>query len=49
MEVDCPDSDHRRIVIALPVAKITHAEINKTVMMVRNYRLMTVGLRQWSG
>ncbi len=49
MAIDSLDSDQRHIVIALPVAEITRSEIAKTAVMVRSYRAMAVGVRQWSG
>jgi len=49
MKVKNVDVTLRLITIALPVTDITHAELIKTVVMVRNYRAMKVGLRQWSG
>ncbi|RTZ60269.1 MAG: hypothetical protein DSZ32_03965 [Gammaproteobacteria bacterium] len=43
------DADPRRILVALPFAEITRREIMQTVVMLRNYRRMREGLRQWSG
>jgi hypothetical protein len=49
MEVENIDAELRPITIALPVTNITHAELIKTAVIVRNYRAMKAGLRQWSG
>jgi len=47
MEVNTLDSHQRHVIVALPMMEITHAEVIKSTIMVRNYRSMTVGLRQW--
>ncbi len=49
MAVDSIDTLDRRITIALPVSGITQREIAMSVVMVRNYRKMQPGLRQWCG
>lgn len=48
MNVTEPDSLQPSITIALPYDRIGEAEIRKTILMVRNYKLLRKGLHQWS-
>lgn len=48
MDVGPLDATPRRVTIALPCAAISDADLLKVVIMLRNYRKLREGIRQWS-
>jgi len=48
MDVGPLDATPRRVTVALPLEAISDAELLKVVIMLRNYRKLREGVRQWS-